>query len=143
MNTHLLSERWLGVVEHAVLNASDLRVALNEAVRAIGEQIDATASMDLEYKWFKSRRELAQVLSSEAEDDCCHACWSLVEAIMDLHDRSDPLDNMTFEKEFESVIQIFPQEDLGENSPSNHLWTKLLVGCLVFVQAWSICEVEG
>jgi hypothetical protein len=62
---------------------------------------------------------------------------------MDLHDRSDPLDNMTFEKEFESVIQIFPQEDLGENSPSNHLWTKLLVGCLVFVQAWSICEVEG
>jgi hypothetical protein len=142
MNTHLLSDQWLGAVDHAVLNASDLRVALNEAVRAIGEQIDATASMDLEYIWFKSRRELVQVLSTEAEDDCCQACWSLVDAIMDLHDRSDSLDKVSFEKEVESALQIFPQEDLGENLQSNHLWTKLLVGCVVFVQAWSICETE-
>jgi hypothetical protein len=105
--------------------------------------MDAIASMDLDYIWIKSRREFAQLLSSESSDEYSQALWSLVGEIMGLHDRSDLLDDASFEKEVETAIQPIYQDQLAEGCPDEHLWAKLLMVCVVFAQSWSMGYAES
>lgn len=137
MNIHLYSQEWLALVEHAIQNAPNTRGALDEALRAIGEQMDFIISMDLDYIRIKSHRELAEILTNEATDEFCHAMWSIVESIMDLHDRSESLDDASFEKEVEAAVQLFDQNPSAYSSPNENLWGRLLTGAVAFVQGWS------
>ena len=75
MNTHLFSDQWFVSVQQTIQNASDSRDALHETVRAISEQVDAIASMGLEYTWIESTRDLVKVLSRDAADKDSQACW--------------------------------------------------------------------
>ena len=127
----------MAAAEDAIQNASNTRSALNEAVRAIGELMDFISSMDLDYIWIKSHRELAVTLTDESADETSTAIWSMVDSILDLHDRSESLDDASFEKEFETAVQPFHQDQPGKSLPNEHYWEKLLIGSIAFAQGWS------
>jgi hypothetical protein len=143
METDVLSRQWLAAIEYVIQNASNTRVALKEGVRAIGEQMDFIISMDMNYIWSKSHRELAEMLTNETTDEFCRAMWSFVESILDLHDRSEILDDSLFEEEVETAVQPFYQHQLANSSPNEHLWANLLVGCVAFAQGWSMGHAES
>jgi hypothetical protein len=143
METDVLSSQWFASIEHVIQNASNTRVALKEGVRAIGEQMDAIASMDLDYIWSKSHRELAKMLMNETTDEICRSMWSFVHSILDMHGRSEFLDDSLFEKEVETAVQPFHQHQLANSSPKEHLWANLLVGCVAFAQGWSMGHAES
>ena len=143
MNTHLFSDPWFASVQQTIQNASDSRAALHEAVRAISEQVDAIASMGLEYTWIESPRELVKVLSGDAADKDNQACWSWVGEIMDLHARSESLDDASFAKKVEVALQSSHQDQLSKGSPNEHGLAKTLMGVVAFVQGWAMGYAEN
>ena len=143
MNTHLFSDQWFVSIQQTIHNASDSRAALHEAVRAISEQLDAIASMGLEYIWIESPRELVKVLSGDTTEIESRVCWSWVGEIMDLHARSKSLDDASFAKEVEVALRSSHQDQLSKGSPNEAGLEKQWMGIIAFAQGWAMGYAEN